>query len=493
LTKVFCSTVIDAPIEQVWALLRDFNGHDSWHPAVASSRVEDGAPADMIGAIRDFQLADGSRIREQLLALSDVLRSFEYCIVDAPLPLMGYVARVRLLPVTDGEKTYWEWQSIFSTPPSRAKALAKLVAEDIYEAGFRAIKQQLKGHGKATTPQAAKAIPQPLRTSHAGETAKAIVMKAHGGPDVLQLQSIHVPKPQQDEVLIRQSFVGVNYIDVYTRTGYFGLLSPPGVPGLEAVGTIESAGPQVAEFRAGDRVAYACMPPGAYTDMRVMKTEFLVHAPDYMSDERLAASLLKGITASFLLHDVYQVKSGDVVLIHAAAGGVGLLLVQWAKRLGATVIGTTSNAEKAERVKAVGCDHVINYARDDFTNAVMAITKGRGADVVYDAVGKDTFENSLKALRPRGTLVSFGQASGDIGTYEISKLSGKSTTLIRPNYGHYTNTRAEVLRHAGRFFAAVKDGNIDINAPRVFALADAQSAHRAIESRSGTGSIVMKV
>jgi NADPH:quinone reductase len=493
MVEVRRSTIVDAPIEQVWAMLRDFNGHDRWHPTVATSRIEEGVPSDMIGAVRDFRLTDGARIREQLLSLSDVERSFEYCILDAPLPLMGYVARVRLLPVTDGEQTYWEWRSTFKTPPAREKALAKLVGDDIYEAGFRAIKQLLDGRGKAKVPQVAKAILQPPRTSSTSETAKAIVMQAHGGPEVLQLQTVQVPKPQHGEVRIRQTFIGVNYIDVYTRTGYFNLVSPPGIPGMEAVGVIESIGPGVFEFRVGDRVGYACVPPGSYTNLRVMKTDFLIHVPDFMSDETCAASLLKGITASFLLHDVNLVRAGDVALIHAAAGGVGLLLVQWAKALGATVIGTTSSDEKAERIKRAGCDHVINYSREDFAPAVMEFTNGRGVDVVYDAVGKDTFENSMKALKPRGTMVSFGQASGDIGSYEIGKLASKSVTLSRPNYGHYTATREDVLRHANRFFGVVKSGDISIDPPRIFALSEARAAHEAIEGRGGTGSIVLKV
>jgi NADPH:quinone reductase len=482
------STIVDAPIEQVWALLRDFNGHDSWHPAIAKSRIEDGSPVDRIGAVRNFQLADGSRIREQLLSLSDHSKTFEYCIIEAPLPLMGYVARVSLLPVTDGEQTYWEWRSKFQAPQSRAKALEKLVAEDIYEAGFRAIKQLLKGQGKVQSLPTQ--TPRPIAS---GDTAQAIVMQAHGGPDVLQLQTIQVPKPQAGEVWIRQTYAGVNYIDVYTRTGYFNLVSPPGIPGMEAVGVIESIGSGITGFRIGDRVAYACMPPGSYTDTRVMKSEFLVQVPDFLSDELAAASLLKGISASFLLHDVFRVKAGDIVLIHAAAGGVGLLLVQWAKAIGAIVIGTASSAEKIERIKRAGCDYAINYAREDFAEAVMDITKGRGADVVYDAVGKDTFQNSLNALKLKGTLVSFGQASGDIGTYEIGKLAGKSVTLSRPNYGHYTETRDDVLRHSGRFYAAIKSGIVSIDPPRVFPLSEAKSAHRAIESRSGTGSIVLKI
>jgi NADPH:quinone reductase len=496
MAEVRRSTIIDAPIEDVWAILRDFNGHGQWHPTVKTSAIEDGLPSDLIGAVRDFQLADGSRIREQLLSLSDEEHGFTYCILEAPIPLFGYVASVRLKPVTDGARTFWEWRSAFDPPARRKAELIKLVCEGIYETGFRAIKDMLRQGRRSPQTAVPRALPNAISASPVTGPdtlqAKAIVVARHGGPEVLELRDVSVGPPGFGEARVRQTAVGVNYIDVYCRTGYFDLVKPPGILGMEAAGVIESVGPGVTEFNVGERVAYACAPPGSYIDLRVMKVEFLVPVPDFLSDELAAASLLKGTTASFLLHDVYQIRPGDVVLTHAAAGGVGMLLVQWAKALGAIVIGTTSSEEKASRIRQIGCDYVINYARDDFAEAVMTITNGQGADVVYDAVGKDTFDASLRALKPRGTLVSFGQASGDIGAYEIGKLAGKSVTLSRPNYGHYTETRAEILRHAHRFFAAVQAGSIMIDHPRMFALSDARAAHEAIESRSGIGSIILR-
>lgn len=253
---------------------------------------------------------------------------------------MGYVASVRLLPITDGGQTFWEWRSRFTAPKSRQAVLEKLFAEEIFEAGFRAIKKALRGQGKASP---VRVVPEHVNTLKAGggDTAKAIVMRSHCGPEVLHCESIEVARPRQNEVRIRQRFIGVNSVGVYTRTGYFDLVAPPGIPGMEAAGGIESIGPGIDGFTAGGRVAHAAAPPGAYMDLRVMKPDFLVHVPDFLSDELAAASLLKGTTASFLLHDVYRVKPGDVVLVHAAAGGVGLLLVQWAKALGAKVIGTS--------------------------------------------------------------------------------------------------------------------------------------------------------
>ena len=493
MVDVIRSTIVDAPIESVWDVLRDFNGHDRWHPAVAESRIADGVQPDAVGAVRDFRLRNGAHLREQLLALSDRDHRFSYCILEAPFPLLDYVATVRLQPVTDGNRTFWEWRSRFNPPKKREAELSKLVGEDIYEAGFRAIKQMLRGGGNA------RHVPVPNQEHHpgpaplpqAGSITRAIVMTRHGGPEVLEPRKQQVPPPGPGELRIRQRAIGINYIDVYTRTGYFNLVSPPGVPGMEASGVVEGVGPDVADWHIGDRVAYACLPPGAYCDLRTMKTDLLVRTPEFLADEQAAASLLKGITASVLLHDVHALKSGETVLIHAAAGGVGLILCQWAKAMGATVIGTTSTDEKAARAIAAGCDHVVNYSREDFAEAVLNLTGGRGADVIYDAVGRDTFEASLRCLRTCGHLVSFGQASGDIGVHDIGRLAAKSATLSRPNYAHYTETAEAMRLQSGRFFEAVRTGHIIIGRPASYALADAAAAHRAIESRSSIGAIVL--
>lgn len=495
MVEVRRSAIIDAPIEQVWSLLRDFNGHDAWHPAVTASRIEEGAPADMVGAVRDFRLADGSRIREQLLSLSDRDTSFTYCILDAPIPLNGYVASVKLQPVTDGDRTFWEWRSRFTTPPAQERELVRLVGEQIYEAGFRAIRRHLTGEAKPRPQEAAspppRIVPVPAAPATQADEARAVVMVRHGGPEVLELRKVPVTRPGPGELRIRQHAIGVNFIDVYTRTGYFDLVVPPGVPGMEAAGVVESVGPGVSDWRVGDRVAYACPPPGSYADLRVMQTDLLVRPPDVLSDAQVAASLLKGITASFLLHDVYALKPDDTILVHAAGGGVGLLLCQWASALGARVIGTASNAEKLSRALEAGCAAVINYREHDFVAEVMRLTGGSGVDAVYDAVGRDTFAGSVECLRLRGSLISFGQASGDIGVYEVGRLAGKSVTLSRPNYGHYTATRAEVTRHAERFFEAVSRGFVHVPEPRSFPLEQAAAAHAALESRDVAGSLVL--
>lgn len=501
MVQVCQSTIIDAPIDEVWRVLRDFNGHDRWHPAIASSAIENGEPVDAVGSVRRFRLADGGELREQLLSLSDKEFRLTYCLLESPLPLMGYVASMRLKPVTDGNRTFWEWRSEFHPPANRREELVRLVTEGIYRAGFAAIRKllsagqrQMPASARAVdAPAAARPMPKPAEPVLGAGTdrTRAIVVAKHGGPDVLEFREIGLDQPGYGEVRIRHTAIGVNFIDVYCRTGYFDLLTPPGVPGMEAAGVIEAIGPGVSGFSVGERVAYACPPVGAYSERRNMSPELLVRLPGDISDEIAAGALLKGVAASFLLHDVQPVRAGSVVLIHAAAGGIGQILVQWARDLGATVIATVSTDDKARLVERLGAHHAIVYTSANFADAVMQITGGRGADVVYDAVGNDTFAGSLAALGVRGHLVSFGQASGPVGSWDIGRFSSKSITVSRPNYGHFTDSQEKLAPHVNRFFAALRQGIVRIEAPRRYRLAHAADAHRDLESRRSTGSLVL--
>ncbi|MES0099888.1 SRPBCC family protein [Mesorhizobium sp. M0019] len=507
MVRVCQSTIIDAPIDEVWAILRDFNGHDRWHPAIAFSEIEGGEPVDAVGSVRHFRLADGGELREQLLALSDKDRRLSYCLLEAPLPLMGYVASVRLKPVTDGNATFWEWRSEFDPPAHRRDELVKLVTEGIYQAGFAAVRNLLR-RGSVGSPVDARPSPAvvaqmpsasvprfvpTLASSGQAATTRAIVVERYGGPEELQLKEIGLPPPASNEVRIRHTVIGVNFIDVYCRTGFFDLLQPPGVPGMEAAGVIEAVGSAVSGFAVGDRVAYACPPVGAYCERRNMAPELLIHLSDDISDEIAAAGLLKGVSASFLLHDVHAVKRGDIVLIHAAAGGIGQLLVQWARHLGATVIATVSSDDKARIVERLGAHHLIVYSRENFAEAVMRLTNGAGADIAYDAVGNDTFAGSLAALAVRGHLISFGQASGPVGNWDIGRFATKSITLSRPNYAHYTDTPQKLASHVNRFFAVLRQGIVRVASPRRYDLAQAADAHRDLVSRRTTGALVLRV
>lgn len=507
--RVVRSSVLDAPVEAVWDVIRDFNGHEDWHPAVGRSVIEDGRRADEVGCVRLFELADGSgEIREQLLALDDRAHAFSYCLLEAPLPLEGYVAHVRLKPVTDGRRTFWEWKSEFDCPPEREQELTRLVGEGIYEAGFRAVAERLglKPAGRGPSrPARGAAGPAPARLHAApppeprppetlrGETltSEAVVLERYGGPEALSWQEVRVPPPGRGQVRLRHGAVGLNYIDVYCRTGYFGLVEPPGILGMEAAGTVTDVGPGVHGLLPGDRVGYACPPPGAYARLRTMDAGLLVPLPDWLDDATAAAALLKGMTAEFLLHRVHAVKEGDTLLVHAAAGGVGTLLCQWARHLGATVIGTVGSEEKARVARANGCAFPILYRRDDFVEAVMEITGGRGCDVIYDAVGGDNLARSFEALAVRGHLVSYGQASGPIPPQDVAGYAAKSARLSRPNFGHYTSDPAEVRAIAARLFEAMEQGVLRIEAAQAFPLAEAAAAHRALEARETTGATIL--
>jgi NADPH:quinone reductase-like Zn-dependent oxidoreductase/uncharacterized protein YndB with AHSA1/START domain len=488
--RVRRSTVIDAPIDAVWNIIRDFNGHERWHPAVAESRIEEGRASDEAGCVRRFRLQDGAELREQLLSLSDRDRRLSYCILEAPLPLIDYVATMALKPVTDGDRTYWEWSSSFAAPDDRADELATLVGEGIYETGFAAIRAMF---GQA---EPARAQPRSMRTAmprtdHRPLDGGAMVMERFGGPEVLRWQRSTALPPGHGEVRLKHSAIGLNYIDVYTRTGYYPLVDPPGIPGMEAAGIVLDVGPGVHGLLPGDRVAYACPPPGAYCEFRTMKADLIVPLPDEISDRVAAAVMLKGMSAEFLLHRVTQVKEGDTVLVHAAAGGVGQLLCQWARHIGATVIGTVGSLEKAKIARAAGCAYPILYAETDFVERVLEITSGRGCDMVYDAVGADTFLKSCEALAARGHLVSYGQASGPIPPIDIAGFAGKSATVSRPNFGHYTGTPAEVRSICDRLFRALSTGVLRVDINQEFPLHAAAEAHLALESRRTTGSTIL--
>ena len=313
-----------------------------------------------------------------------------------------------------------------------------------------------------------------------------------GGPEALQWEEVDVGQPGPGQVRVRQTAVGLNYIDVYHRTGLYP--QPlPFTPGTEAAGVIEAVGEGVTDLIAGDRVAYAG-PIGSYAEARLIDADRLVKLPDYVSDELAAAMMLQGMTARMLLRAVYEVKPGDTILVHAAAGGVGLILCQWANALGATVIGTVSTDEKAALASTHGCHHPIVYTRQDFVAEVGRITNGAKLPVVYDSVGKETFLKSLDCLRPRGLIVSYGNASGPPDPIAPALLAQKgSLFLTRPTLFNYIATREDLERSAEELFDMVRSGKVKIEIGQRFALKDAAEAHRQLEARKTTGSTVFTV
>jgi NADPH2:quinone reductase len=323
---------------------------------------------------------------------------------------------------------------------------------------------------------------------------RAIVVSRLGGPEVLEWTEKDPGEPGSGEVRVRHTAVGLNFIDVYHRTGLYPL-ELPFTPGVAAAGVVESVGPDVADLAVGDRVAYLLTSPlGSYCEARVLPADRLFKVPEDISDETAAAIMLKGGTVEYLVRRTYPVKAGDQVLVHAAAGGVGLLLCQWLKALGATVIGTVGSAAKADLVAENGCDHAILYRDEHVAARVRELTDGRGVDVVYDSVGAATFEGSIDSLRPRGMMVSFGNASGPVEPVPPLLLAQKgSLFLTRPTIGHYYGSREEAADGVAALFAVVSSGQVRPHVGARYPLSDAAAAHRALEARETVGSTVFTV
>jgi NADPH2:quinone reductase len=322
--------------------------------------------------------------------------------------------------------------------------------------------------------------------------SKAIVISQTGGPEVLRWVDYDPGQPGPGEVRLRHEAVGLNFIDVYHRTGLYPLPSLPAVPGMEGSGKVEAVGDGVTEVAAGDRVAYAGLPPGAYAQVRRIPADRVVKLPESITTHQAAAMMLQGMTARYLLRGCFDVKAGDTILIHAAAGGVGSIVCQWAKYLGATVIGTVGSEEKAATAATNGCDYPILYTKEEFVARVKEITNDRGVDVVYDSVGQATFMKSLDCLRPLGTMVSFGQSSGPVAPLELGLLSAKgSLFLTRPTLMTYTAKREDLLTHARDLFEVVDKGVVKVEIRQTYPLSDAARAHRDLEGRRTTGSSIL--
>ena len=321
---------------------------------------------------------------------------------------------------------------------------------------------------------------------------KAMRIHEPGGAENLRWEDVEVGDPGPGEVRLQHSAVGLNYIDVYHRSGLYPLPAYPVTLGLEAAGTVEAVGEGINKLRPGDRVAYGAGPIGAYAEARIMPAERVIKIPAEISDQQAAAMMLQGMTVQYLIRRTYRVQKGDTVLFHAAAGGVGLIACQWLKHLGATVIGTVGSEEKAETARAHGCAHTVNYNTEDFAAKVKELTEGAGVAVVYDSVGKDTFEGSLQCIAPRGMMVTFGNASGPVPPFDLGRLGPLGSLFItRPTLMTYTAKRADMVAGANELFEAVLSGAVKIEINQTYPLAEAAEAHRDLEARKTTGSTVL--
>ncbi len=321
--------------------------------------------------------------------------------------------------------------------------------------------------------------------------SKSIIIKKNGGPEVLELEDVKVGSPGPDEIKVTNHAIGLNYIDTYHRSGLYPLQLPSGI-GLEAAGKIDDVGSNIKEFNKGDNIAYASMPIGAYSQQRIIPAKIAVKIPAEISYKLAATLMTKGLTTNYLLTKTYKLKAGEIILFHAAAGGVGQIFAQWANSIGAKVIGTVGSDEKVAIAKANGYDHVINYSKDDFTKEVMKLTNNKGVSAVFDGVGKNTFKGSIACLKPRGMMISFGNASGPLDPVNVPKdIQSKSLFLTRPTIGHYFTNRNELQKGADEIFEKVKFGKIKIKIFKEYKLAESKQAHEDLESRKLTGPAII--
>ncbi len=320
---------------------------------------------------------------------------------------------------------------------------------------------------------------------------KSIIIKKNGGPEVLELQDVEIKSPGPNELKITNHAIGLNYIDTYHRSGLYPLPLPSGI-GLEASGKIDEVGSNVSDFNKGDNIAYASMPIGAYSQQRIIPSKIAVKVPEGISHNLAATLMTKGLTTNYLITKTYNLKAGETILFHAAAGGVGQIFAQWANSIGAEVIGTVGSDDKIEVAKANGYKHVINYSKDDFAKEVLKLTDNKGVSAVFDGVGKNTFKGSITCLRPRGMMVSFGNASGPLDPVNVPKdIQSKSLFLTRPTIGHYFTNRKELQKGADEIFEKVKFGKVKIKIFKEYKLNEAKQAHEDLESRKLTGPAIL--
>ena len=321
---------------------------------------------------------------------------------------------------------------------------------------------------------------------------KAIRIHEHGGPEVLKWEDVEVGEPGPGEVFVRHTAIGLNFVDIYHRTGQMQHpVTFPMILGVQGVGVVEATGPDAGSLKTGDRVSYSGL-QGSYSEARLAHADRLIVLPDDISDELAAAAFLRTLTAEYLLRRLHKVEPGETILVHAAAGGAGQIICQWAKALGAVVIGTVGSDEKAELVKGLGVDHAIVYTRDDFAEKVMEITGGRGVPVVYDSVGRDTFMGSLDCLSPMGHAINYGTASGQVELFPLQNLHKKSLTVTRPTLATYIASREDLEKASDTVFGVLRDGTVKVDISRRYALADTAQAHADLESRNTTGAMILE-
>jgi len=488
---VIRSAVIDASIDDVWAVLRDFNSHDQWHPAVAGSRMENGLDSDVVGGVRKFSLTSGEEIREQLLRHNDREHAFTYCILDSPLPLLDYVATVQLKPVTDGNQTFWDWRAHFRAPGERAKELENIVGTQIHEAGFTGLRQFLVQQIKPAqpSPQEAKAIKTAV---FVGEDlpSRTVVVTSAGKPESLTLENLTVSAPDPEQVRIRQTAIAVNRQDISHCRISTTDVDIPKTPGMEGVGEIIDVGRHVNGFFRGDRVVYLRRNPGSYAEIRCIDADECLPLPEGVTDVE-ASILLKGLTASLLLNRVFQAATGATILIESVAGGLGHLLSQWARSMELVVIGTVATEEQAKFSRDNGCDHPIVVTNGTvLRDEVMRITKGRGVDYWVHRDGSHGLDNILACLKSCGHCAVIGDCGGSPIPLDFNVLQRRSLTISTPVVFDYLTSRPYLQRIAHQLFTQLQKQTITPTI-QTFPLSQVTEAHEQFGTEEAMGAITL--
>lgn len=488
---VIRAAVIDAPIDRVWNVLRDFNSHEVWHPAVVCSEMENDLDGDMVGGVRRFSLADGAELREQLLSHSDLDYTLSYCILDSPLPLFDYVATIRLKPVTDGNQTFWDWRSQFRAPAGGAADLEKLVGRQIYEDGFTGLRKFLAGQTAPVEPRAPEMHEETDAViGREPLPSKAVVVDAVGGPEVMSLNHVVVPGPEPGQVRIRHKSIAVNFLDLQQRRGTSAGLKLPGTPGWEGVGKVIDVGDQVNGLFPGDRVAYLSRNPGSYADIRCIDADACIPLPDSISDIE-ASILLKGTTAALLMTRVFRISPNASILIESVSGGIGHMLSQWAKSMNLTVIGTASSADKARFSRDCGCDHpLVATDYETIVSEIMRITNGRGVDFWVYSSSLNGLDSALECLAPCGQCAVIGDREGGSVALDVKLLRRRSLTVSAPVCFDYFRDRPYFQRLAHQLFTRIQSRAI-IPVTEVFPMSRVADAHQRIESRRNKGAVVL--
>ena len=491
--SVIRSAVIDAPIDQVWGVLRNFDGMESWHPAVSACRMENDVGGDVVGGVRVLNLADGIELREQLLRHSDLEYTFSCCILDASVPLFDYTATVRLKPVTDGNRTLWDWRARFRAPADRATELENMVGRQIYEAGFTGLRKFLAGE-TASPPSPPPSHEEPTESAStvgSGDLiSRAVVVSATGDPEVMSLSEVTVPAPGPEQVRLRQTVIAINYEDIKHRRGISEGLDLPGTPGLEGVGEVIDVGKQVNGIFPGDRIAYMSRTPGAYAAIYCIDADACIPLAPGISDNE-ASTLLKGVTAGLLLSRVFRAAPNATILIQSVSGGVGHLLSQWAKSMNLTVIGTASTIEKAKFSRDHGCDYPIVVDDDSKLPAeVMRITRGRGVDYWVHSSGARGLDTAFACLAGCGHCAVIGDRDGESVSLNVNVLKDRSLTVSAPVCFDYFSDRTYMQRLAHHLFSKIQSRAI-VPAIESYPLSQAAEAHHRIEDRRNMGAVVL--